>query len=163
MQREQWYRAGYLLIITGFAASLALHLASFWWPGLGEYGIWFALLYAVLLIFRNATSWRRSPFRRAPPDSAPAPGAETRRGVPPPGAPLSLAARVIALVQLGLWVYSIAWVIQLCVAPSAEMSPALLRAWTALGLALFFRWGLEVATRLGWWGGAGLQPPSTRR
>jgi hypothetical protein len=152
MEGERRHRISYFLVVTGFAASLALHVASFWAPAIAEYGLWIGLVYAVVILFKNLTSFRRRPFRTDPGPAAGGGGPAPGRVGAPPGEPPPWA-RWVYIFQLVLWGYSIIWVIQLCVAPGSEVNPALVRAWSALGLALFFRWALEIAQRLGWWGG----------
>src|SRR4051794_25411520 len=80
MPRTTLYRVGYMLVVTGLAISVALHVVSFWVPGLADYGPWIALSYAVLVIFRNLTAWRRpsawlprAPGAAGPPGARPAP------------------------------------------------------------------------------------------
>ena len=169
MEAERRYRVSYFLVVTGFAASLALHVASFWSPAIAEYGLAIGLGYAVLILYKNLTSFRRRTARPAGPGGATGPGAG-RPGAPPglgrsdrPPGEVPPWARGVYIFQLILWGYSIIWVVQLCLAPGGELSPTLVRAWSALGLALFFRWALEIAQRIGWWGGwrpGGLGPGS---
>ena len=81
------HRVSYFLVVTGFAASLALHLASFWAPGIAEFGLPIGLVYAIVILFKNLTSLRRRPFRSAPGSDPPAAPIPTRPGVGRPGSP----------------------------------------------------------------------------
>src|SRR5438045_3275938 len=136
MPRITVYRVGYLLVVTGLAISVALHVVSFWAPGVAEYGPWVALGYAALMIFRNLTAWRRpSAWRPRTPGPPGLPGARPPPALARPPAPP--AARGLFIVQLILWGYTLIWLVQLCGANSADSNLYLVRAWSALGMALF--------------------------
>src|SRR4051812_10981815 len=154
MQSGRRIPISYILVITGFAVSLALHLASFWAPGINDYGLGIGLAYSVLVIGRNLTALRRGAARlpRTPTGPGAAPGVTPRLGLPT-GVPAGMQG--IGLIQMALWGYSVIWLVQLCSAAGSDANPYLVRAWSALGLALFFRWALEIAQKLGWWGTGG--------